>query len=72
MDVNGVGVHLGGTQRTIQMYPCCFCSSRAVSKNNNFKGSIYMVFDYAEYDLTGLMETQKNRFTEPQVRCCVW
>ena len=40
----------------------------AVHKNNNFKGSIYMVFDYAEYDLTGLMESQKYSFTEPQVR----
>ncbi len=27
-----------------------------------------MVFDYAEYDLTGLMESQKYNFTEPQVR----
>lgn len=43
----------------------------AVHKNNNFKGSIYMVFDYADYDLTGLMESQKYCFTEPQVRACV-
>jgi hypothetical protein len=40
----------------------------AVHKNNNYKGSIYMVFDYAEYDLTGLMESQKYTFTEPQVQ----
>lgn len=26
-----------------------------------------MVFDYAEYDLTGLMETVKYRFSEAQV-----
>jgi hypothetical protein len=39
----------------------------AVHKNNNFKGSIYMVFDYAENDLTGLMDTNKFRFTEAQV-----
>lgn len=27
-----------------------------------------MVFDYAEYDLTGLIEAQRYRFTVPQVR----
>lgn len=27
-----------------------------------------MVFDYADFDLTGLMETTKYQFTEPQVR----
>ena len=42
--------------------------SCAVSKSNNYKGSIYMVFDFAEYDLTGLMESQKSKFTEAQVR----
>lgn len=42
-------------------------SELAVHKNNNFKGSIYMVFDYADYDLTGLMETVKYKFTEAQV-----
>ena len=42
--------------------------SYAVSKSNNYKGSIYMVFDFAEYDLTGLMESQKSKFTEAQVR----
>jgi hypothetical protein len=29
-----------------------------------------MVFDYCEYDLTGLMETVKYKFTESQVRQC--
>ncbi len=27
-----------------------------------------MVFDYADFDLTGLMESTKYQFTEPQVR----
>lgn len=27
-----------------------------------------MVFDYCEYDLTGLMETVKFKFSEAQVR----
>eukprot|EP00798_Chlamydomonas_sp_ICE-L_P024420 gene24421-10019_t len=40
-----------------------------IHKNNNYKGSIYMVFDYADYDLTGLMETVKYKFTEAQVKC---
>ncbi|KAG2426695.1 hypothetical protein HYH02_014735 [Chlamydomonas schloesseri] len=40
-----------------------------IHKNNNFKGSIYMVFDYADFDLTGLMESTKYQFTEPQVKC---
>ncbi|KAG1674414.1 hypothetical protein FOA52_012941 [Chlamydomonas sp. UWO 241] len=40
-----------------------------IHKNNNYKGSIYMVFDYCEYDLTGLMETVKFKFTESQVKC---
>eukprot|EP00967_Tisochrysis_lutea_P037955 scaffold45538_cov19-Tisochrysis_lutea.AAC.1 len=41
----------------------------AVHRNNNYKGSIYMVFDYAEYDLTGLMETVKYKFSESQIKC---
>ncbi len=44
----------------------CLIAVSPVHKNNNFKGSIYMVFDYADYDLTGLMESAKYTFTEPQ------
>ncbi|KAJ9525873.1 hypothetical protein QJQ45_009251 [Haematococcus lacustris] len=40
-----------------------------IHKNNNYKGSIYMVFDYAEHDLTGLMDSNKFKFTEAQVKC---
>eukprot|EP00200_Dunaliella_tertiolecta_P003188 CAMPEP_0202345030 /NCGR_PEP_ID=MMETSP1126-20121109/4445_1 /ASSEMBLY_ACC=CAM_ASM_000457 /TAXON_ID=3047 /ORGANISM="Dunaliella tertiolecta, Strain CCMP1320" /LENGTH=591 /DNA_ID=CAMNT_0048936279 /DNA_START=174 /DNA_END=1949 /DNA_ORIENTATION=- len=40
-----------------------------IHRNNNYKGSIYMVFDYAEYDLTGLMETVKYKFSESQIKC---
>jgi cyclin-dependent kinase 12/13 len=39
-----------------------------VHKKNNWKGSIYMAFDYSEYDLTGLMESVKYKFTEAQVQ----
>ncbi len=34
------------------------------------KGSIYMVFDYMDHDLTGLMEREGHRFTVPQVSQC--
>jgi hypothetical protein len=39
----------------------------AGNKDNQFKGSIYMVFDYMDHDLTGLMERQNHKFTLPQV-----
>lgn len=33
------------------------------------KGSIYMVFEYMDHDLTGLMDTPTIQFTEAQVKC---
>ena len=30
--------------------------ARAATKTNGYKGSIYMVFDYMDHDLTGMME----------------
>lgn len=33
------------------------------------KGSIYMVFEYMDHDLTGLMDTPTVRFSESQVKC---
>lgn len=33
------------------------------------KGSIYMVFEYMDHDLTGLMDTPSIRFTEAHVKC---
>jgi cyclin-dependent kinase 12/13 len=44
---------------------------RAVHKVNNYKGSIYMVCDYMDHDLTGLMERRNYKFTLPQVHQCV-
>lgn len=32
-------------------------------------GSIYMVFEYMDHDLTGLMDTPAVRFTEAQIKC---
>eukprot|EP00884_Botryococcus_braunii_P017440 jgi/Botrbrau1/437/Bobra.110_2s0087.2 len=39
------------------------------TKDNQFKGSIYMAFDYMDHDLTGLMERQNHKFTLPQIKC---
>ena len=41
---------------------------RAAHKCNNFKGSIYMVFDYMDHDLTGLMERKAYKFKPEHVR----
>jgi hypothetical protein len=38
----------------------CYVSI-AVTKEAKYKGDIFMVFDYAEHDLTGMMEAVKNR-----------
>ncbi|CAL5220168.1 g2134 [Coccomyxa viridis] len=38
-------------------------------KCNNFKGSIYMVFDYMDHDLTGLMERLNHRIPTRQMKC---
>jgi cyclin-dependent kinase 12/13 len=39
------------------------------SRGNKPKGSIYMVFEYMDHDLTGLMDTPSIRFTEAQIKC---
>ena len=37
---------------------------------NNFKGSIYMVFDYMDHDLTGLMQRRGHKFEVKHVSRC--
>ncbi|XP_031117006.1 cyclin-dependent kinase C-2-like [Ipomoea triloba] len=37
--------------------------------NNKYKGSIYMVFEYMDHDLTGLSDRPGLRFTIPQIKC---
>ncbi|KAG6555828.1 hypothetical protein Mapa_002469 [Marchantia paleacea] len=37
--------------------------------DNKFKGSIYMVFEYMDHDLTGLSDRPGMRFTVPQIKC---
>ena len=44
----------------------CACAC-AAHKCNNFKGSIYMVFDYMDHDLTGLMERLNHKLPTPVV-----
>ncbi|EYU31006.1 hypothetical protein ABFS82_08G225800 [Erythranthe guttata] len=37
--------------------------------DNKYKGSIYMVFEYMDHDLTGLADRPGLRFTIPQIKC---
>ncbi|KAG6392754.1 hypothetical protein SASPL_146980 [Salvia splendens] len=39
------------------------------AENNKYKGSIYMVFEYMDHDLTGLADRPGLRFTVPQIKC---
>ncbi|KAG6383282.1 hypothetical protein SASPL_156969 [Salvia splendens] len=41
----------------------------ADAENNKYKGSIYMVFEYMDHDLTGLADRPGLRFTVPQIKC---
>ncbi len=42
--------------------------NRNRNKTARNKHEIYMVFEYVDHDLTGLMDTPSIRFTEPQVK----
>ena len=39
-----------------------------VVEGNKYKGSIYMVFEYMDHDLTGLSDRPGMRFTIPQIK----
>ncbi|KAI3706097.1 hypothetical protein L1987_76352 [Smallanthus sonchifolius] len=39
------------------------------SAGHKYKGSIYMVFEYMDHDLTGLADRPGLRFTIPQIKC---
>ncbi|KAL8233481.1 hypothetical protein R6Q59_019581 [Mikania micrantha] len=39
------------------------------SGGHKYKGSIYMVFEYMDHDLTGLADRPGLRFTIPQIKC---
>ncbi|CAM8943954.1 unnamed protein product [Rhodiola kirilowii] len=36
---------------------------------SRLSGSLYLVFEYMEHDLTGLLATHGVKFTEPQIKC---
>ena len=37
--------------------------------SNGHKGSIYLVFEYMDHDLTGLAERPGMKFSLPQIKC---
>lgn len=39
------------------------------SEHNKGKGSIFMVFEFMDHDLAGLMENPVPKFTVPQIKC---
>lgn len=48
------------------------CISLAGHKCNNFRGSIYMIFDYMDHDMTGLLARSQREgppFSVPQIKC---
>eukprot|EP00253_Pinus_taeda_P016678 PITA_16678 len=49
----------------IQSFPSFVCTTYG----NKYNGSIYMVFEYMDHDLTGLAERPGMRFSVPQIKC---
>lgn len=45
---------------------CCYVVE--IVEGNKYKGSIYMVFEYMDHDLTGLADRPGMRFTVPQIK----
>ena len=41
---------------------------RYITEGSKYKGSIYMVFEYMDHDLTGLSDRPGMRFSVPQVK----
>ncbi len=39
---------------------CCL----PAANKDNVKGDVYIVYDYAEYDLTGLMDSMNRKMSE--------
>ncbi|XP_043697749.1 cyclin-dependent kinase C-2-like [Telopea speciosissima] len=42
---------------------------QGTTDGNKYKGSIYMVFEYMDHDLTGLADRPGMRFSIPQIKC---
>jgi hypothetical protein len=50
---------------------CCLHANKGcgiTGEANKFKGSIYMVFEYMDHDLTGLSDRPGMRFSVPQIK----
>ncbi|KAI7731044.1 hypothetical protein M8C21_019933 [Ambrosia artemisiifolia] len=46
------------------------CMKLQALVTSKYSGSLYLVFDYMEHDLVGLLHSQKDRkFTLPQIKC---
>ncbi|XP_071742590.1 probable serine/threonine-protein kinase At1g09600 [Rutidosis leptorrhynchoides] len=46
------------------------CMKLQALVTSKFSGTLYLVFDYMEHDLAGLLQTQKvKKFTLPQIKC---
>nr|XP_043637674.1 probable serine/threonine-protein kinase At1g09600 [Erigeron canadensis] len=46
------------------------CMKLQALVTSKFSGTLYLVFDYMEHDLAGLLHTQKvKKFTLPQIKC---
>ncbi|KAL9691848.1 hypothetical protein QQ045_012275 [Rhodiola kirilowii] len=48
---------------------CKFFKLCCNTYGNKYRGSIYMVFEYMDHDLTGLSDRPGQRFTIPQIKC---
>ncbi|KAL5982188.1 Cyclin-dependent kinase C-2 [Asimina triloba] len=44
-------------------------TSPVTGDSNKYRGSIYMVFEYMDHDLTGLADRPGMRFSVPQIKC---
>ncbi|KAK3249619.1 hypothetical protein CYMTET_40962 [Cymbomonas tetramitiformis] len=45
------------------------CVTSKAHESNQNKGSIYMVFEYMDHDLTGLQDRPGIKFSVPQIKC---
>lgn len=46
----------------------CVCVCCAATQFNRYKGSIYLVFDFCEHDLAGLLSNANVKFTLSEIK----
>lgn len=44
------------------------CAAAAATQFNRYKGSIYLVFDFCEHDLAGLLSNANVKFTLAEIK----